>query len=88
MARAETATVADRYRVWVGTTVLRITVRFGRLRARAARCGAVVLCVDEKSTIQALNRFLPTLSMMPAALVSTSSGPAQARNSLKNLSNP
>lgn len=46
MARAETATVADRYRVWVGTTVLRITVRFGRLRARG---GAVrsPFCQDE-----------------------------------------
>ena len=64
------------------------------------------MCVDEKSQIQALNRFQPILSMMPAtpvrrshdyvrhgttslfaALVSTSSGPAQARNSLKNLAN-
>lgn len=78
-----------------------------RAAERAGGAGAVVLCVDETSTIQALNRFLPTLSMRPAtpvrrshdyvrhgttslfaALVSTSRGPAQARNSPKNLANP
>ncbi len=56
MARADTATVAGRYRVWVGTTVLRIAVRFGRLRARGGEPDATNLAVDAELGVNPATR--------------------------------